>query len=135
MRKISSPEAMIELGQELAWNHKILLLEWELGAGKTLLAKWFARWLWLDDHEVQSPTYAYLKSHEGKLLHIDMYRLETFEDIVEKGVLAQIHEHEHIVIERPKYIEQLWLQEYTHIHITKISEDEREVEITKYPTE
>ena len=174
--KISSPEAMIELGISLAKDHKILLLQWDLGAGKTLLTKGFARWLGIDDHLVQSPTYAYINVYENKLnhqknewnedvlddwvipttwetvstnpprrmkwlqnskagrwklLHIDMYRLESYEDVVQKWILAQMHEHDYIVIEWPKFIDQLGLTGYTIIDITKISEEEREVEFLK----
>jgi tRNA A37 threonylcarbamoyladenosine biosynthesis protein TsaE len=39
MKKISTPEEMMEYGEALAKEHKILLLQGELGAGKTLLAK------------------------------------------------------------------------------------------------
>ena len=126
--RISSPEAMLALGKSLAKDHKILLLQGDLGAGKTLLTKWFARWLDIDDHLVQSPTYAYLNVYENRLLHIDMYRLESYEDLVQKWILAQMHEHDYIVIERPKFIDQLGLTEYTLVDIKKISEEEREIE-------
>ena len=130
--KISSPQAMIELGEQLANKHKILLLQGNLGAGKTLLTKWFARWLGIDDHLVQSPTYAYLNVYENRLLHIDMYRLESYEDLVQKWILAQMHEHDYIVIERPKFIDQLGLTEYTMVNITKISEEERELSLREF---
>jgi tRNA threonylcarbamoyladenosine biosynthesis protein TsaE len=127
--KISSPEAMFALGQELAKSHKILFLEGDLGAGKTLLTKGFAQGIGLNPDQVQSPTYAYLNRYEGKLLHLDMYRLQTYEDMVAKGILAQIHEHEYLAIEWPKFIDQLGLPSYTLVQITKISPEEREVEI------
>ena len=130
--KIDSPEAMLALWTSLAKDHKILLLQGDLGAGKTLLTKWFARWLGIDDHLVQSPTYAYLNVYENKLLHIDMYRLESYEDLVEKWILAQMHEHDYIVIERPKFIDQLGLTEYTRIDIKKISETERELSLREF---
>lgn len=129
MIKISSPEAMLDLWEQLAKDHKVLLLQGDLGAGKTLLTKWFARWLGVDDHLVQSPTYAYINVYENKLLHIDLYRIESYQDIVEKWILAQIHEHDYIVIEWPAFIEQLGLTKYTIVTIKKISETEREVEI------
>lgn len=127
--KISSPEAMLELWIALAKDHKILLIQWDLWAGKTLLTKGFARWLGIDDHLVQSPTYAYINIYEKKLLHIDMYRLESYEDVVQKWILAQMHEHDYIVIERPKFIDQLGLSSYTMIDIQKISEEERELSL------
>lgn len=125
---------MLALWEQLAKDHKILLLQGDLGAGKTLLTKWFARWLGIDDHLVQSPTYAYINIYEHKLLHIDMYRLESYEDLVQKWILAQMHEHDYIVVERPKFIDQLGLTKYTLVDIKKISEEERDLslrEVTK----
>lgn len=127
--KINSEQEMIELGNQLATKHKVLLLDGELGAGKTALTKWLAQGRGCDVRNVQSPTYAYLNIYDNKVLHIDMYRIQSFEDIVKKWILNQIHEHEYIVIERPKFIDQLWFWAYTFIHITKTSETEREITI------
>ncbi|MBO7095090.1 tRNA (adenosine(37)-N6)-threonylcarbamoyltransferase complex ATPase subunit type 1 TsaE [bacterium] len=38
----------------------------------------------MDPKKVQSPTYTYVNVYDDKLLHIDMYRLETFKDLIEK---------------------------------------------------
>jgi len=107
MKTITTPEQMLEYGKELAKEHKILLLHGELWAGKTLLTKGFAQGLGLDGHHVQSPTYAYLNIYESKLLHIDMYRIKEYSELVEKGIIDQINEFEYIVIEWPKFINQL----------------------------
>ncbi len=125
--KISTPQQMLDFWIALAKEHKILLLHGELWAGKTLLAKGFAKWLWLNEHHVQSPTYAYLNVYGSKLLHIDMYRINKYEELVEKGIIDQINEYEHIVIERPKFIDQLPFKKSTELHIKKISETEREI--------
>lgn len=127
--KISTPQQMLEFWIALAKEHKILLLEWELGAGKTLLTKGFAKGLWLDEHHVQSPTYAYLNVYDGKLLHIDMYRIQEFSELIEKWIIDQINEFDYIVIERPKFIDQLPFKNSTQIHITKTSETERGIEV------
>ena len=36
-----------------------------------------------------------------------MYRLETFEDLIEKGTMDLINEYEYILIEWPKWTEKL----------------------------
>ncbi|PZM86853.1 MAG: tRNA (adenosine(37)-N6)-threonylcarbamoyltransferase complex ATPase subunit type 1 TsaE [candidate division SR1 bacterium] len=125
--RISSPEAMHQLGRDLAQKAKVLLLSGELGAGKTTLIKGFAEALGIDPEKVQSPTYAYLNLYDGKLLHIDMYRLGSFEELVEKGILSQIAECEWVVIEWPKWIDQLDLEAPLQLEIEKISASEREV--------
>lgn len=119
---------MFELWQKLSKDHKIILLFGDLWAGKTLLTKWFANWLWIDENKVQSPTYAYLNSYDDKLLHIDMYRLENEHDIREKGINDQITNHEYIAIERPKFVDILDIGHHTVIEITK-EWDKRIVEI------
>lgn len=126
---IKSPEEMLKFWEKLALEHKFLLLEWDLWAGKTLLTKWFARWLWIDLNTVQSPTYAYINIYNNKLLHIDMYRIEKYEDLIEKWILDQINHFDYIVIEWPKFINKLWLKNYLEINITKKSESEREINI------
>jgi len=129
MKKIiETPQEMFELWQELAKKHKIILLFGDLWAGKTLLTKWFANWLWIDENKVQSPTYAYLNSYDNKLLHIDMYRLENEHDIWEKWINDQITNHEYIAIEWPKFIDILDIKDYISVRITK-DWDKRMVEI------
>ncbi len=129
MKKIiKTPQEMFELWQKLAKDHKIILLYWDLWAGKTLLTKWFANWLGINENIVQSPTYAYLNSYDNKLLHIDMYRLENQNDVLEKWINEQISNHDYIAIERPKFVEILDIHKYTTINISKDGE-KRIVEI------
>ena len=126
---IKSPEAMHELGKTLAKDHKILLLQGEFWSGKTTLAKWFAESLGIDPKYVQSPTYTYLNIYEDKLLHIDMRRLNDHKELVEKGILDQINQFDHVIIERPKHTHLLWLPKTTIIDIKKTSPTTREVSI------
>ena len=120
---------MVQLGQELAKSHKIILLEWELWAGKTTFTKWFAQWLGIEGKKVQSPTYAYLNSYDSKLLHIDMYRIQTYDEIIEKWIKEQIEEHEYIIIERPKFIEKIDLGKTTKVLIEKIDTNTRKIKL------
>lgn len=128
---IETEQDMIKYWEELATNHKILLLEWDLWAGKTTLTRWFVRWLGIDDRKVQSPTYAYLNIYDQKVLHIDMYRLEKYEELVEKWILEEIQQHDYIIIERPKWIDRLksekHINKYSYIKIKKISPTSREI--------
>lgn len=60
----------------------VLLLEGELGAGKTVLVRGLAEALGIDPQTVQSPTYTLIQEHQGdpgRLLHMDLYRLEPGE--------------------------------------------------------
>jgi tRNA threonylcarbamoyladenosine biosynthesis protein TsaE len=117
---ISSAQEMHQLGKELANQHSIILLEGELGAGKTTFAKGFAEGLNISPQQVQSPTYAYLNVYDNKLLHLDMYRLESFQQMIEKGILDQLYNYQYLLIEWPKWIEQLGLDTFVRVQITKV---------------
>lgn len=70
------------LGAELALEiapDGLLLLNGDLGAGKTVLTQGLASALGIDAAEVQSPTYTLVREHQGEgglLIHIDLYRLD-----------------------------------------------------------
>jgi tRNA threonylcarbamoyladenosine biosynthesis protein TsaE len=58
----------------------VLLLAGDLGAGKTVLTQGIATGLGIDPREVVSPSFTLIREHEGsggRLVHIDLYRLET----------------------------------------------------------
>ena len=126
---IHSPTEMHQLWIELSKSESILFLVWNLGSGKTTFAKWFAEWLWIDPKKVQSPTYTYVNVYDEKLLHIDMYRLETFEDLIEKWIIDLINEYNYILIEWPKWTEKLNLSWTKTLSITKTWDQEREIEL------
>ena len=131
MKKIiHSPAEMHQLWIELSKSESILFLVGNLWSGKTTFAKWFAEWLWIDPKKVQSPTYTYVNVYDEKLLHIDMYRLETFEDLIEKWIMDLINEYEYILIEWPKWTEKLNLGWTKTLTITKTGDNEREIELS-----
>ncbi len=124
---IHSPEEMYNYWKSLSKKNKVLLLKWELWAWKTTLIKWFAEWLWINPEKVQSPTYAYVNIYDDKLLHIDMYRLSAYDELIEKGILNQISDFDNVVIERPKWEDELDLENPLIVQIDKISAQDREV--------
>ncbi len=128
-KTIHSPAEMHQLWIELSKSESILFLVGNLWSGKTTFTKWFAEWLWIDPKKVQSPTYTYVNIYDDKLLHIDMYRLETFEDLVEKWIMDLINEYEYILIERPKRTDKLNLAWTKNLNIIKTGDEEREVEL------
>lgn len=85
-RVISRSEADTEaLGERLGralGERGVVLLEGDLGSGKTVLVRGLAKALGVDRREIQSPTYALVHEHEGgvgRLVHVDLYRLEADE--------------------------------------------------------
>jgi tRNA threonylcarbamoyladenosine biosynthesis protein TsaE len=74
------------LARELAPDG-VLLLSGDLGSGKTVLARGIGEGLGIDPREVQSPTFTLIREHYspnyspsqgsgGRLVHVDLYRLE-----------------------------------------------------------
>jgi tRNA threonylcarbamoyladenosine biosynthesis protein TsaE len=67
---------------------EVVLLEGELGAGKTAFVRGMARGMGVDPEEVASPTFVLLTSYPGRLTlhHADLYRLRGDGDDQELGL-------------------------------------------------
>jgi len=67
----------------------IIILEGNLGAGKTHFVKGFAENLILEN-DVKSPTFSianfYKTQEKTEILHIDLYRLSTIEEFINLGL-------------------------------------------------
>lgn len=84
----NSQEETMKIAEDFAKTlHKndVVLLEGEMGAGKTVFAKGVAKGLGIEDNVV-SPTYAYMNDYDGKLYHYDCYRLSCGEQAVNLGL-------------------------------------------------
>ena len=59
----------------------------DLGAGKTTLVQGIGRALGVDEH-VASPTFTLIREYTGRLdvAHVDVYRLERVQDVVDLGL-------------------------------------------------
>ena len=79
-----SEEATTNLGVSLARSLEagaVVLLEGELGAGKTAFVRGLALGLGAPEDEVSSPTFTLVQEYRGRipLLHADLYRLSGAE--------------------------------------------------------
>lgn len=85
IRHSHSEEETRRYGEELAARLRpdgVLLLDGDLGSGKTVLAQGIATGLGIDRREVQSPTFTVVREHSGpggRLIHADLYRLAAEE--------------------------------------------------------
>ncbi len=83
---------------------EIILLSGELGAGKTTFTKGLCASLGIAD-TVTSPTFTIMKTYHGKYTvhHMDMYRIESEEDVEELGLWEEIDEKDITIIEWNKF--------------------------------
>jgi tRNA threonylcarbamoyladenosine biosynthesis protein TsaE len=91
--KTRSVEGTLALGERIAemlTPPLVVVLRGEVGAGKTTLVKGIAAALGAAaEDEVTSPTFTIVHEYEGKsvkLFHLDLYRLETEEQIAVLGL-------------------------------------------------
>jgi tRNA threonylcarbamoyladenosine biosynthesis protein TsaE len=66
----------------------LIVLDGDLGAGKTYFVKGFSAGFQAND-PVSSPTFSianFYRSAQSDLLHIDLYRIETFEQFADLGL-------------------------------------------------
>ena len=102
-----------------------ILLEGDLGAGKTTFTKGIGKALGVEK-TINSPTFTIMKCYKGKypLYHLDLYRLDgvnqefDLEEYIDSGIA---------VIEWPHQADELLPSEYLRIIIT-IENDKRKFE-------
>ena len=92
---------------EKAKKGEIYCLEGELGTGKTVFAKGFAKGLGIEEI-VDSPTFTIVKEYRGreKLYHFDVYRIEDIEELQEIGFSEMISGDAVCLIEWASQIEE-----------------------------
>ncbi|EKE07662.1 MAG: hypothetical protein ACD_18C00018G0002 [uncultured bacterium] len=134
-QKTNTTKEMIVLGEKIAsklTGGDIILLQGELGAGKTTMSKGIAKGLGITD-EIVSPTFTLMNVYEnGKLVHIDTYRLENADGLLEIGVEDYLGQADTItIVEWPEKIKNLLDNKKTiEISIVKQDDNSREISIT-----
>ena len=104
----------------------VVLLDGEMGAGKTVFAKGVAKGLGVEE-EVTSPTYAYMNDYDGRLFHYDCYRIESVEQAERLGLADYFDMGGVCLIEWSQNIAPLLPKKTKRVTIKKISENEREI--------
>lgn len=91
MKKIitSSSEETKQLASGLAkkFTGGIIALIGELGAGKTVFAQGFAKGLDIKE-KIISPTFIIIRQYPTNFYHIDLYRVENFQELGFEEILA-----------------------------------------------
>ncbi len=105
----------------------VVLLDGEMGAGKTIFSKGVAKGLGIEE-EVTSPTYAYMNDYDGRLFHYDCYRIESVEQAENLGLADYFDMGGICLIEWAQNIAPLLPRKTKRVRITKLSENERQIE-------
>lgn len=108
VHKVKSVDETYALAKKVADTldgGEVLLLDGDLGAGKTTFTKGLAKALGVKE-EVTSPTFTILNVYEDgrlKLNHLDMYRVESVDELAELGIEECFNEDAVTVIEWNKF--------------------------------
>ncbi|MFD1708530.1 tRNA (adenosine(37)-N6)-threonylcarbamoyltransferase complex ATPase subunit type 1 TsaE [Siminovitchia sediminis] len=115
----NTPEETLGIASQLGSLLKpldVLLLEGDLGAGKTTFTKGLAAGLGIKGN-VNSPTFTIIKEYKGRLplYHMDVYRLEdSFEDL---GFDEYFYGNGVTVVEWAQFIEDQLPADHLSIHL------------------
>lgn len=125
-----SKEETIELAKKYASTLSlgdVVVLDGEMGAGKTVFTKGIALGLGIKDN-ITSPTYAYMNDYGGKLYHYDCYRLSGGEDAEALGLTDYFYSNGVCVIEWAQIIADVLPKNVKKVVITKIDDNTRSIE-------
>lgn len=105
----------------------VVLLDGDMGAGKTVFSKGVAAGLGIKE-EVTSPTYAYMNDYDGRLFHYDCYRIESVEQAENLGLADYFDMGGICLIEWAQNIAPLLPRTVKRVVIKKLDENRREIE-------
>ena len=108
----------------------VVVLSGDLGAGKTAFTQGLGLGLGVE-HPVTSPTFTLANKYEGELIlnHLDVYRLEHFQEVEELGLSELIDSNSLTVIEWGNVISSVLTEGYLEISLSLgESLDERTIE-------
>ncbi len=85
-----SPQQTEKIGFELGQKAKegdIYCLSGDLGVGKTVFTRGFAKGLGVEEEYITSPTFTIINEYDGrlKLYHFDVYRIGSIEEMDDTG--------------------------------------------------
>ncbi|HET9312199.1 MAG TPA: tRNA (adenosine(37)-N6)-threonylcarbamoyltransferase complex ATPase subunit type 1 TsaE [Actinomycetota bacterium] len=120
--RTSAAEETRELGEAIAAllrPRDALILTGELGAGKTTFAQGVARGLGIEEN-ISSPTFTLVKEYTGilDLAHVDVYRLDRMQDVVDLGLEELGHGDALLLVEWGDTVEELLPEERLRVELT-----------------
>ncbi len=103
----------------------------DLGSGKTVFAKGFARAFGIPEKTIKSPTYTFLKQYKvGKkeLYHFDLYRIQDIDDLIRRDFEEILQEKSSVIlIEWPEKIMEILPAKAKIIRFEYIDDNSRKI--------
>lgn len=139
----NSPEQTQQIAKQIAnrvKNGGIVCLYGDLGSGKTTFTQGFAKALGITQ-SVNSPTFLVVRTYtvdsnvlvNQKFYHIDLYRLETENELRDIGLSEIIADNNNIVvIEWSEKLGSFLPKQRIDVHLTYQNETDRSIAITTY---
>jgi tRNA threonylcarbamoyladenosine biosynthesis protein TsaE len=130
-----SAEGTVEFGRELAKQIKppcLILLEGELGSGKTTLVKGMAAGLGVAREEnVTSPSFTLVHEYgrARKVYHVDLYRIEGARDFASLGLDDLFEEDATVIVEWGERISDNAPELQWRIRLEYVTSDERRITV------
>ncbi|MFN2340325.1 MAG: tRNA (adenosine(37)-N6)-threonylcarbamoyltransferase complex ATPase subunit type 1 TsaE [Halanaerobium sp.] len=128
-----SPAETKNFGSKLAGLIEIpalILLKGELGTGKTLITKAAVSALGYQG-DVTSPTFNLVQEYQAEveIIHMDLYRLDRSEELLEIGFEDYLDREALVFIEWPELALPLIPADFIFINIEKISAEKRKITV------
>lgn len=129
-----SPQETQELGEALgrgAVRGDVILLEGNLGAGKTCLTQGIALGLGIQG-PVRSPTFILANEHHGRLTlyHVDLYRLDALKEVEDLGLDDYIEGDGLTVVEWADKAPTYFPSQHLLVHLERTGETSRRIRFT-----
>jgi tRNA threonylcarbamoyladenosine biosynthesis protein TsaE len=124
-----------DLGRTIARGMRggeLILLEGDLGLGKTVFARGVAIGLGLAPEDVNSPSFTLIQEYRGGRLtmyHVDLYRLNSEEDVAGLGLEEILTDESVVVIEWGEKIPPRYRRDAIVVRFNDVGEDSRRIEI------
>ena len=139
---LKKPEDLEQKFWPAVGNSKVFAFHGEMGAGKTTTITRLCRHLGVES-AMGSPTFSIINEYEGRdekgsrkpVYHIDLYRLESDEEVVQTGVEDCINSGDYCFVEWPDKAPWLFNDEAVHVFIRVKDNGVREMEIRNQPDE
>ena len=132
-----SEEETMELGRHLAQNLRagdLVLLEGDLGLGKTVFVRGVASSLGVPPEDVSSPSFTLVQEYRGgsvPVFHVDLYRLESPEDVATLGIEDILAGGGLALVEWGERLPPFYRRECTVVRFYDRGEGARQIEISR----